>query len=295
MTFDEVLLLVGVNAAVLAIIAISVWVLIPVAVGSKGNVQSLEDLPGIRTALLDVFKSLAVKLSSASSGERLQRRLDIAGNPKGWSVERIYVAKGMTAVLFGFSTAIFGTIWIGSLFSLKVVVLTTLISAFGFVLPNILLFNVGEKRQKKIQEDLPDVLDLLIVSMQAGLAFDSAVMKVVTNGSGPLSLEFARMLQEARLGVGRGDALRKLSERSTVSDLNHVIQALVQADALGIPVANVLHQQGQEMRVKRRQRAEEKAQKVPIKVLFPTIVCIFPALLVVVGGPAAIKIAGMFS
>ena len=293
---DTVLLLVALNAGVLAVIALAVWLFIPQAVSVNGQPAAIpEELPGISLVILGGFKSLAETLSSASSGDTLQRRLDVAGNPRNWNVERVFVAKGIGAVGFGLLSALFAATWLGSILSFKALLFVAGASFLGFFLPNILIYNAGLKRQQRIRKDLPDVLDLMTVSMRAGLGFDAAVMRVATNGSGPLSLEFARLLQEFRLGVSRTAALRKMAGRSTVEDLNHVVQSLAQADSLGIPVADVLIQQGREMRVKRRQRAEEKAQKVTVKILFPTLFCIFPALLVVVGGPAAIKISELFA
>jgi tight adherence protein C len=293
---DTFLLLIALNAGVLAVMALAVWLFIPSAVSVNGQAPAIpEELPGVGPVILGGFKSLAETLSSAGSGQSLQRRLDVVGNPRRWNVERVFVAKGMGAVGFGVLSALFAAGWAGSILSFKALMVVAGATFVGFFLPNVLIYNAGLKRQQRIQQDLPDVLDLMTVSMRAGLGFDAAVMRVATNGSGPLSLEFARLLQEFRLGVSRIDALRKMAGRSTVEDLNHVVQSLAQADSLGIPVADVLMQQGREMRLKRRQRAEEKAQKVTVKILFPTLLCIFPALLVVVGGPAAITIAEMFS
>jgi tight adherence protein C len=156
------------------------------------------------------------------------------------------------------------------------------------------LYQKGYDRTEKMQRALPDALDLLTISVEAGLGFDSALAQVARNTEGPLAHELARVLQEMQIGLGRTNALRALAERSTLSDLRGFASAMVQADTLGIPVGQVLRVQSEEMRVKRRQRAEEKAQKVPVKILLPLMACILPCLFIVVVGPAAIGLMGVF-
>jgi tight adherence protein C len=126
--------------------------------------------------------------------------------------------------------------------------------------------------------------------VEAGLAFDAALSQVARNTEGPLAEEFFRVLQEMQIGMGRTDAMRALGERTDVEELRSFVTAMVQADAFGIPIANVLRVQAKEMRIKRSQRAEEAAQKVPVKILFPLIFCILPSLFIIVLGPAAITI-----
>jgi tight adherence protein C len=126
--------------------------------------------------------------------------------------------------------------------------------------------------------------------VEAGLAFDAALAQVSRNTSGPMADEFTRVLQEMQIGMGRTEAIRAMGERSTVADLRSFTTAMVQADQFGIPIAEVLRVQAKEMRVKRRQRAEEKAQKVPVKILFPLIFLILPALFIVILGPAIIQL-----
>jgi tight adherence protein C len=161
-------------------------------------------------------------------------------------------------------------------------------TVFGFLLPNILLHNTGQKRTEKMQNALPDALDLMTISVEAGLAFDAAVSRVARDTHGPLAQEFVRTLQEMQIGVSRGEAMRAMAERTTMKDLKSFCLAMVQADSFGIPIARVLRVQAQEMRVKRRQRAEEKAQKLPVKILFPLIFFILPCLFIVILGPAVL-------
>ena len=142
---------------------------------------------------------------------------------------------------------------------------------------------------------MPDALDLLTISVESGLGFDAALAQVARNTDGPLAEEFARVLQEMQIGLGRGAAMRALGDRTHVPELKGFVSAMVQADALGIPVAQVLRVQSREIRTKRRQRAEEQAQKVAIKILIPLIFCILPCLFIAVLGPAALGIMEAFS
>jgi tight adherence protein C len=146
-----------------------------------------------------------------------------------------------------------------------------------------------------MQRALPDAIDLLTISVESGLGFDAAVAQVARNTEGPLAEEFARMLQEMQIGRGRSDALRSLAERTNLPDMRGFVSAMVQADAFGIPVGQVLRVQSSEIRVKRRQWAEEMAQKVPVKILVPLIFCILPTLFIAVLGPAGISIMDNFS
>jgi tight adherence protein C len=242
--------------------------------------------------LTDRLVSLGRRLSRADTAERLRHRLDIAGNPPGWDVSRLIGAKALSMVVLGGLAVVYA---LGNGMSLpKAAVVVAAVGGFGFVLPNVLLYNAGQKREALMQRALPDALDLLTVSVEAGLAFDAAVMKVARNTHGPLAEELARLLQEMRLGVGRGEALRALAERSTLKDLKSFSLAIVQADQLGVPIGRVLRVQSSEMRVKRRQRAEEQAQKVPVKIMIPLVLFIMPCLLIVVGGPAAVQILDIF-
>ena len=161
--------------------------------------------------------------------------------------------------------------------------------------PNLYLYQLGYDRTDKIQRALPDALDLLTISVESGLGFDAALSQVARNTDGPLAEEFARVLQEMQIGLGRGAALRALGERTHVAELKGFVSAMVQADALGIPIAQVLRVQSREIRTKRRQRAEEQAQKVAIKILIPLIFCILPCLFIAVLGPAVIGIMDAFS
>ncbi|MDQ4052031.1 MAG: type II secretion system F family protein [Actinomycetota bacterium] len=242
--------------------------------------------------LSDRLVSLGRRLTRADTAERLRHRLDIAGNPPGWDVSRLIGAKALSMVVLG-GLAVVYVLANGTAVP-KAALVIVAVGGFGFVLPNLLLYNAGQKRETLMQRALPDALDLLTVSVEAGLGFDAAVMKVAKNTRGPLAEEFARLLQEMQLGVGRGEALRGLAERSTLKDLKTFSLAIVQADQLGVPIGRVLRVQSTEMRLKRRQRAEEQAQKVPVKIMIPLVLFIMPCLLIVVGGPAASQMMNIF-
>lgn len=240
-------------------------------------------------ALPGWLRVLAVRLSPAGIATTLQRRLDLAGNPSRWTPDRILAAKGLGLFILGGLGGLYGLRTIGLLIAGAAVAATA-----GFFLPDILLYNAGVKRQEKIQKALPDALDLLTVCVEAGLGFDAALAQVARNTTSPLAAEFSRVLQEMQIGKSRSQALRAMTDRTTVPELRSFVSALVQAGELGITIADVLREQAKEMRLRRRQRAEEKAQKVPVKILFPLVFCLFPSLFIVIIGPGGISIAHMF-
>ncbi|MEL7209328.1 MAG: type II secretion system F family protein, partial [Actinomycetota bacterium] len=161
----------------------------------------------------------------------------------------------------------------------------------GAVGPSSSLNRAVETRQKAVQKSLPDVLDLLVISVEAGLGFEQAVDRVIENVPGELSDEFARVLGETQAGSSRSDALRSMQERVDTPEVRSFVLAMIQADTFGVSIGRVLRAQADEMRIKRRQLAQEKAQKAPVKMMIPMVLCIFPALFVVVLGPAMINIS----
>lgn len=160
----------------------------------------------------------------------------------------------------------------------------------GALMPHSWLSRKVRERKESILKDLPDVLDLLAISVEAGVGFEGAMEVVCTHFTSPLALEFSRTLKEMELGLPRREALHNLKRRTEVPELSNFVQALTQADALGMPIGRVLHTQAGEMRTKRKQWAREKAGKLPVKIMFPLVVFIFPAILVVILGPAAASI-----
>jgi tight adherence protein C len=219
---------------------------------------------------------------------RLRHKLEMAGNPPRWDVERVLAFK-MLGLTSGFVIGVLFPLLFGA--SLPVLLgITALLTPFGFFVPDLTLYQLAYNRNERVRRDLPDTMDLLTISVEAGLPFDSALSQVARNTDGPLADELFRVLQEMQIGLGRTDALHALGERTNVAELRGFVTAMVQADSFGIPIANVLRVQAREMRVKRSQRAEATAQKVPVKILFPLVFCILPALFIVVMGPAAISI-----
>jgi tight adherence protein C len=236
--------------------------------------------------------ALGRRISGADSAERIRRKLDLAGNPAGWTVDRVTAGKVLGAGLGVLVGLAFGML-------LAETVRTRLMFGgagllVGFFGPSLYLYQLAYDRGNRLRKELPDAIDLMTISVESGLGFDAAVQQVATNTEGPLADEFARMLREMQLGMGRGEALRSLGDRVDIDDLKSFVSAMVQADSFGIPIAQVLRVQSGEMRVKRRQHAEEKAQQVPVKITIPLIFCILPALFVAVMGPAAINIMDNF-
>jgi tight adherence protein C len=240
--------------------------------------------------LLPRLRWLAAAVSPRHLTATLGHRLDVAGNPGGWPADKVLAFKGLGLLAAATTGFLLG---LGS--PVAVVVNTLIGGAVGFLLPDLLIYNTGSKRQAVIRDALPDTLDMLTVCVEAGLGFDAALSQVGNNTKGPLAEECQRMLQEMQLGKSRMQALRGLSERTTIPELRAFASALVQAAELGIPIGQVLRGQAKEMRTKQRQLAEEKAQKLPVKILFPMMFCIFPALFIVVLGPAAISMMNTLS
>lgn len=223
--------------------------------------------------------------------EDIRKRLSAAGNPGGLQVQDFLAFKGLLAIALP----------VGVFLALArhnpstAFLLAAVGFAAGIVLPDFLLKSALTSRRKAIQKALPDVLDLLTVSVEAGLAFDSAIGKVVEKMKGPLADEFQRMLQDVRVGMPRREALKEVAARADVADLNTFIASLIQADTLGVSISKVLRIQSEQMRNRRKQRAEETAMKAPIKLIFPLVLFIFPTIFIVLLGPAAIQIIETFA
>jgi tight adherence protein C len=203
-----------------------------------------------------------------------------------WAAIRI-VALIATTVMFFMIQGAFST-------PMQKLVVFGLLMMIGFVGPESILNRRIDERRKDMEKSLPDVIDLLVISVEAGLGFEAAMGRVTQAVPGELSREFSRTLQETRVGVSRHKALRSLAERTDVDDLNAFILALIQADQFGVSIARMLRVQADEMRIRRRQRAQEKAFAAPVKLVFPLVLCIFPSMFVVLLGPAGINIYQVF-
>lgn len=253
----------------------------------------LEESFFIRTVkpLLAKVSHLTARLTPAEQKEKLRTQLLMAGNPANLQVPDYLAVKGILAV----GLPIVGFFLLVGLVPKQAGLIAMALGILGYIGPDFVLRSKVEGRQKEIQKSLPDTLDLLTVSVEAGLGFDSAMAKVGEKMEGPLAQEFGRTLQEMRLGKPRRNALRDLADRNKVDDLSTFVTALVQADQLGVSISKVLRVQSEQMRNKRRQRAEEKAMKAPVKMLFPMILFIFPTIFIILLGPAAIRIMKTFA
>lgn len=223
--------------------------------------------------------------------EKKQHQLVLAGNPAALDAPAFTVIKVLgtaVGIVLGFFLVNFGAD------ALQRIALFVLPITLGFFGPDAWLHRkIGERRQSMLRA-LPDILDLLVISVEAGLGLDSAMSRVVATVHGPLSEEFFRMLQETRVGVSRREAMRHLMERTDLEELRSFLLAMIQAEAFGVTISRVLRVQADEMRVRRRQRAQEKAFAAPVKLVFPLVFCIFPSLFIVLLGPAAIQISENF-
>jgi tight adherence protein C len=236
--------------------------------------------------LLERLGAWIGRLLPAARVNRLRVRIERAGSPAGWSVERVFAAKALLTIGLGVPTLL---ALLSEPTALNAVLLPTAI-VVGYFLPDGLLDRRGSQRQLEIRAAAADTVDQLTLMVRAGLGIDAAIVRTARSGTGPLADELARVVQDMRVGVARGVALSKMAERAGVPELKSVTAALAQSERLGVPVAQTLQVQAEELRIKRRQLAEEQALKLPVKILAPMVVCIFPVLLLVLLGPAAIRI-----
>jgi tight adherence protein C len=221
--------------------------------------------------------------------EEIRRKLELAGRPYGWGPTEFLGVRGMAGVLLAVLTFLLLTI--SGQYLPKRFLFTLGAGALGFyLLPTLWLSSKIRSRQTEIVKALPDALDLLTISVEAGLGFDAAMSKVAEKWENQLSLAFSRVIQEIQVGKLRREALRDMADRMDVPDVSSFVAAIIQADQLGVSIAKVLRIQSEQMRIRRRQRAEEKAHQAPVKMLFPMAFLIFPALFIVLLGPAVLVV-----
>jgi tight adherence protein C len=246
-------------------------------------------------ALMPFYNSigqLLLKTMTGSKIARLNKRLDRAGLLKNSSTEKWLFIKNMVALSISVLLGVLTYIIVLNIF--KAFTIGILMMLFVSVAFNFSLSRKIEMRKRKILKDLPYTLDLITVSVEAGLSFDGAMARVVGNISGELCDEFAKSLKEIRMGIQRKTALRNMSERCDVKELSMLITSLIQADELGVSLGRVLRIEAANLREHRKQLAREKAMKAPVKMLFPLIFFIFPSIFIIILGPAAIKIFKVF-
>jgi len=259
------------------------------------NLEELElQAPFVERTLRPLAKRLSGSVSrvtSTSFSERTEKRLALAGNPGDMRVADWLGIKAIGTIVGGILFfLLFVVVGLLKLPFVIALVMTAVGALMGYTLPEFWLGGRVRKRQHAILLMIPDALDLLTISVRAGLGFDAALGKVVEKLAGPLSDEFRRALAEVRVGKQRREALRDIVARTEVGPLTNFIGAIIQAEQLGVSISKVLQVQSEQLRIERRQRAEEQAAKAPIKMLFPLVGCIFPSLFIVILGPAIILI-----
>jgi tight adherence protein C len=262
---------------------------------ARDNLTRGIELPADRAAAGRSSSGVAGRLVSGltpgGTVARLDRLASRAGRPADWPVSKLVAAKlVLTAVAAGL-----GLLVVSAKGSPLTIALAVGVTVVAYFLPELLLYSRGQERQETIGLELADTLDQMTIAVEAGLGFESAMSRAGQNGKGPLAEELVRTLQDIAVGQPRREAYLALAERTGVTDLRRFIGAIVQADAYGVSIADVLRTQAQQMRLKRRQRAEEKAMQIPVKVIFPLILCILPTLFIVLLGPAAMDIIAAFS
>lgn len=243
--------------------------------------------------MLDSVSKVIMKVTPKEIITSLEKKIIMAGSPrnmtiKDWVNFQVLITVGLPLV----------TLMLGYYLKAKpggLIMFVIAEVALGLVLPNFALSKSISERQKKIQNSLPDIIDLLTVSVEAGLGFDGALVKVIDKMPGPLASEFEKVLQEIKVGRQKKDALRDMADRVCIQDLTTFVGSVIQADQFGVSIGNVLRLQSEQMRQKRRQRAQEKALKAPVKMIIPMVVFIFPTLFSVLLGPVVIQIIDQFS
>jgi tight adherence protein C len=242
--------------------------------------------------LLEGLADLATRINPQGGMENIQHNLDLAGNPYGWSPMQFLGFRFLAALLLG-GLGIVVLVLAKGMALPRRIVLTGIMAIVGYYLPSLWLRSKTSSRQREITRSLPDALDLLTICVEAGLGFDGAIGRVAEKWDNELSREFRRVLQEIQLGKLRREALRNMADRIEVPEVSTFVAAIIQAEELGVSIAKVLNIQAEEMRRRRRQRAEELARQAPIKMLPAIAFLIFPAIFVVLLGPAVLRVMTM--
>lgn len=242
--------------------------------------------------LVDDNRSGVMKfLTSATAVRKIERNIMLAGRPPGWTLRRVLAAKpllGGIGVLMLISILSKGASTVGWVVGLGVVVA-------AFFAPDAIISRRAQERQLQIEHDLPDILDQVTISVEAGLSFEAAFARIGERRTGPLADEIVRTVQDMRLGMSRREAYQALADRTDVDDLRSFVKAVTQGEQYGVSISSIVRNQAEEMRFRRKARAEAAAQRVPVKILFPLITCIFPVLMIVVLAPAFINLASSLS
>lgn len=286
---------IGLWAAALSV-TLSVLLIMQLARADGGNRRTGTDMRSMmlrqsaRTRVVNPFarrlaNPIIRRVTPDGITRQLQSKLAVAGPDTWWTLERLVLMKLLGGLVLG-GLGLLRLLGDPSRTNVGMLVVLFL---GGFFLPDRLLRSKGEKRQQTIDYELPDILDQMVVSVEAGLGFEAAMARTARSNDGPLANELARVLQDVRFGMSRREAFQRLVERSSSRDLRQFVNALTQAEQLGMPLGEVLRVQAGEMRTKRRLRAEEAAMKIPVKLVFPLLLCILPALFTVIMGPAVLR------
>ncbi len=270
-------------------------------VDSGREIHSLEEVeleqPFTQRVVLPLARALgsvALKFTPQSAIQAAQRNLELAGRPSGLDASTYVALRFAMAVVLGFGTFFLLRISPNQSLRAKSLPLLVVFAILGYFLPELWLRSKISKRQEEILKAMPDALDLLTICVGAGLGFDAAMHKVVEKWDNELAFEFGRVLREVQLGKTRREALRDMADRVGLPEMTSFVAAIIQSEQLGVSLGKVLQIQAENMRVKRRQRAEEAAQQAPVKMLFPLVFLVMPALFIVLLGPAAMIVIQMF-
>lgn len=271
--------------------------------GEEVDLRELElSLPFTQRVIYPLARrmgEMALRFTPQNTLNRIARKLELAGSPANLDPSLLLAMQGFLALAFGgiawLVITMFAEGWSGG----RTVLVILLAIFIGFYFPQLYLSDLIKKRQKNIRKSLPDALDLLTICVEAGLGFDAAMVHVSEKWQSELSLAFMRVITEIRLGKVRREALRDMADRIDLPELTSFVAAVIQSEMLGVSLARVLRVQADQMRVRRRQRAEEEAHKAPVKMLIPMALLIFPALIILLMAPAGIKllnsgVLGMF-
>jgi tight adherence protein C len=264
----------------------------------RGDITDFREItlskPTTERALQPLIAQLAQvvrRFTPTAALTSLERKLVLAGRPMNWPLERVLAAKtllGGAGIMIVIVRLFTGT-------SAMAMLLTIGFAALLYFTPDVLVSARAQERQREILYALPDALDQMTICMDAGLGFEASMARASQTNTGPLAQEMVRTLQEVQVGIGRREALRMFADRNNVPDLKHFVTAVLQAEHYGVPTGQVLRNQAAELRAKRRQRAEETARKLPLKLLFPLIVFVLPPLFIILVGPAALQLIESFS
>jgi len=258
----------------------------------RGELASLHEiemsqpfLERIIIPMANKLGELALRITPQKALDQIQSKLEMAGNPRGIEPTTFFAARFILAVLLG---SLMLLVYWGEPFSMMNFMIILGTTVFGFIMPNMLIDARIARRQDSVRKALPDALDLLTICVEAGLGFDAAMRKVADKWDNELSIAFSRALQEMQLGKLRREALRDMAERIGASEFESFVAAVIQSEQLGVSMAKILRIQADDMRVRRRQRAEQAAQRAPVLMLLPMAFLIFPPIMIIMMGPAVL-------